>query len=65
MPEGQLSKAEEPGDHGPTPEQTCKDAGKDYDGSSCVAREKASARPSKATIERRAKAACVDIGMIY
>ena len=65
LPEDQLSKGEEPGDHGPTPEQTCKDAGKDYDGSKCVARKKASAKPSKATIERRAKAACVDIGMIY
>jgi hypothetical protein len=65
LPEDQLSKAEEPGDHGPTPEQTCKDAGQDYDGSKCVARKKASAKPSKATIERRAKAACVDIGMIY
>jgi hypothetical protein len=29
------------------------------------ARKKKSAKPSKATIERRAKAACVDMGMIY
>ena len=28
-------------------------------------RKKKSAKPSKATIERRAKAACVDMGMIY
>jgi hypothetical protein len=66
LPEDQLSlKKDEPGDHGPTPEQTCKDSGMDYDGAKCVARKKASGQPSKATIERRAKAACVDIGMIY
>jgi hypothetical protein len=72
LPEDQLpaskkkaSRADEPGDHGPTPEQTCKDSGQDYNGSECVARKKKSATPSKATIERRAKAACVDIGMIY
>ena len=37
----------------------------DYDGAACVPRKKKSAQPSKATIERRAKAACVDNGMIY
>jgi hypothetical protein len=70
LPEDQLSKKkaskeDEPGDHGPTPEQTCKDSGMDYNGSECVSRKKKSAQPSKATIERRAKAACVGIGMIY
>lgn len=50
-------------DHGPTPMQTCKDAGMDYNGSECVARK--AQKPSKATVERRAKAACVDMGMIY
>lgn len=69
LPEDQLprkaSRAEEAGDHGPTPEKTCKDIGKDYNGSECVPRKKKSAQPSNATIERRAKAACVDIGMIY
>ena len=52
-------------DHGPTPEQSCKDSGMDYDGAACVPRKKKSEQPSKATIERRAKAACVDQGMIY
>ena len=52
-------------EHGPTPEQSCKDSGMDYDGAACVPRKKTSAQPSKATIERRAKAACVDQGMIY
>lgn len=56
-------RGETPGDHGPTPEQTCKDAGKDYNGSECVPRK--ASKPSKATIEGRAKAACVDIGMLY
>lgn len=66
LPEDQLPKSSKKvGDHGPTPEQTCKDIGKDYNGSECVARKKKSATPPKATIERRAKAACVDIGMIY
>jgi len=52
-------------EHGPTPEQSCKDSGMDYDGAACVPRKKTSEKPSKATIERRAKAACVDQGMIY
>ena len=71
LPDDQLrsskkaSRSDEPGDHGPTPQQTCKDIGKDYNGSECVARKKKSETPSKATIERRAKAACVEIGMIY
>lgn len=70
LPEGQLpskkaSREDEPGDHGPTPEQTCKDIGQDYNGAECVPRKKKSEQPSKATIERRAKAACVDMGMIY
>jgi len=69
LPEDQLPKkashTEDAGDHGPTPEQTCKDIGQDYNGSECVPRKKNAAQPSKATIERRAKAACVDIGMIY
>ncbi len=72
LPEDQLpssskaSRAKESGDHGATPEQTCKDIGQDYDGKECVPRKKKkSAQPSKATIERRATAACVDIGMIY
>ena len=68
LPEGQLpssKKASRADDHGPTPEQTCKDNGQDYDGAKCVARKKKSAKPSKATIERRAKAACVEMGMIY
>jgi hypothetical protein len=69
LPEDQLpsskKKADQSDDHGPTPEQTCKNIGKDYNGSECVARKKKSAQPSKATIERRAKAACVEIGMIY
>ncbi len=52
-------------EHGPTPEQSCKDSGMDYDGAACVPRKKKSEQPSKATIERRAKAACVDQGMIY
>jgi hypothetical protein len=67
LPDAQLiaEQADEPGDHGPTPEQTCKDSGMDYDGAKCVARKKKSTQPSKATIERRAKAACVDMGMIY
>jgi hypothetical protein len=56
-------RAETQSDHGPTPEQTCKDAGMDYNGSECVARK--AAKPSPATVERRAKAACVDMGMIY
>lgn len=55
---------DESDDHGPTPEQTCRDIGEDYDGSQCVKR-KTSKKTSKATINRRAKAACVEIGMIY
>ena len=51
-------------DHGPTPEQSCRNAGMDYDGRACVARKKV--KPvSQATIERRAARACVDMGMIY
>jgi hypothetical protein len=65
LPEDQVKKAPQEDDHGPTPEQTCKDIGQDYNGSECVPRKKKSAQPSKATIERRARAACVDIGMIY
>jgi hypothetical protein len=66
LPEDQLPfKKEVESDHGPTPEQTCKDSGMDYDGGKCVARKKSSGQPSKATIEKRAKASCVDIGMIY
>lgn len=57
------ARREEIVDHGPTPMQTCKDAGMDYDGSECVARKLK--KPTKSTIERRAKAACVDIGMVY
>ena len=65
LPEDQVKKASQEDDHGPTPEQTCKDIGQDYNGSECVPRKKKSAQPSKATVERRAKAACVDMGMIY
>jgi hypothetical protein len=73
LPDDQLpsskkaSRADERGEHGPTPEQTCKDVGQDYDGASCVPRatKKKPTQPSKATVERRAKAACVDMGMIY
>jgi hypothetical protein len=67
LPQDQLpgSGKDAASDHGPTPEQSCKDSGMDYDGAACVPRKKKSEQPSKATIERRAKAACVDIGMIY
>jgi hypothetical protein len=71
LPEDQLPKpkADEPGDHGPTPEQTCKNIGQDYDGSGCVPRKASKpdkpGKPSKATIESRAKASCVGMGMIY
>lgn len=67
LPEDQLPGRKKAGndDHGPTPEQSCKDSGMDYDGAACVPRKKKSEQPSKATIERRAKAACVDMGMIY
>ena len=68
LPEEQLpgsKKGAGVDEHGPTPEQSCKDSGMDYDGAACVPRKKKSAQPSKATIERRAKAACVDMGMIY
>ncbi len=53
---------DEPGDHGPTPEQSCKNEGMDYDGEKCVSRK---TKPSKTTIQKREKAACEDIGMIY
>ncbi len=62
---GSRKAAESFDEHGPTPEQSCKDSGMDYDGAACVPRKKKSEQPSKATIERRAKAACVDQGMIY
>jgi VHL beta domain len=65
LPEDQVKRASQEDDHGPTPEQTCKDIGQDYNGSECVPRKKKSEQPSKATVERRAKAACVDMGMIY
>ena len=67
LPEDQLpgSGKGAASEHGPTPEQSCKDSGMDYDGAACVPRKKKSEQPSKATIERRAKAACVDQGMIY
>jgi hypothetical protein len=67
LPEDQLPgrKKADSDEHGPTPEQSCKDSGLDYDGAACVPRKKKSEQPSKATIERRAKAACVDQGMIY
>lgn len=51
-------------DHGPTPVQTCANVGMDYDGISCVPRRKQKT-VSKATIERRAARACVEMGMIY
>lgn len=50
-------------DHGPTPEQTCRNIGQDYVNGVCVRRK--SAKPSKATIERRAAAACFGMGMLY
>jgi hypothetical protein len=67
LPEDQLPgrKRADSDEHGPTPEQSCKDSGMDYDGAACAPRKKKSEQPSKATIERRAKAACVDQGMIY
>lgn len=46
-----------------TPEQTCANIGQDYNGIECVPR--ASAKPSKKTIERRAKASCAELGMAY
>lgn len=64
LPKRKSSERDETDDHGPTPEQTCRDIGQDYDGSKCIKR-KTSKKTSKATIERRAKASCVDIGMIY
>lgn len=45
------------------PYQKCRNIGKVYNGSTCVARYYK--KPSKATVERRAKASCTDIGMIY
>lgn len=71
LPENRLpssrkaSRADDSGDHGSTPEQTCKDIGQDYNGKECVPRKKKSASPSKTTVERRAKTSCADIGMIY
>lgn len=64
---GSKQTSSDSGDHGPTPEQTCKDIGEDYNGRECVPRKSSSktSKPSKATVEKRAKAACVDIGMIY
>ncbi len=50
-------------DHGPTPAQTCRNIGQDYVNGVCVRRK--SAKPSKATIERRAAAACLGMGMLY
>jgi hypothetical protein len=45
-----------------SPYQKCRNIGKVYNGSTCVSRY---AKPSKATVERRAKASCVELGMIY
>lgn len=47
-----------------TPEETCRKIGEDYNGISCVPRKRAD-KPSKKTVERRAKANCEEIGMIY
>lgn len=44
------------------PYQKCRNIGKVYSGGMCVSRY---AKPSKATVERRAKASCVELGMIY
>lgn len=49
------------GDHGPTPEQTCRDIGQDYNGSECVKRQKS----GKKSAERSARASCIELGMIY
>lgn len=82
LPENQLSRAEpEPkhtqkstkkaardtSDHGPTPAQTCRNIGQDYNGSECVPRKSASkpSKPSKAAVEKSAKASCIELGMIY
>lgn len=68
LPEEQLPKSAArtgAGDHGLSPQETCEKIGQDYNGSECVSRKKKAEQPSKATIERRKKAACVDIGMIY
>lgn len=79
LPDGQLQRTagsstiakrkssrrkDEASDHGPTPEQTCQNAGMDYDGRSCVPRKKVK-KVSQATIERRAARACIDMGMTY
>lgn len=55
LPEDQLSKA-------PSPKGTSKSSDDDDDEDRP---KKKSAKPSKAAIERRAKAACVDMGMVY
>lgn len=55
---------EDESDHGPTPVETCRQAGMDYNGTECVSRKKKSNKPSKATVERRARANCEEIGMV-
>jgi hypothetical protein len=49
------------------PEKELKDAAKDDDDERPAKKteKKADDKPSKATVEKRAKAACVDMGMIY
>ncbi len=45
------------------PYQKCRNIGKVYNGSTCVSRY--ANKPSKATVERRAKASCAELGMVY
>lgn len=45
------------------PYQKCRNIGKVYNGSTCVSRY--ANKPSKATVQRRAKASCAELGMVY
>lgn len=45
-------------DHGPTPEQTCRDIGQVYSDGVCVSKKKKKS-------ERSAKASCIELGMAY
>jgi hypothetical protein len=66
---GKRRRDDDERDHGPTPEQTCRNIGQDYVNGVCVKRKSAKPpkpeKPSKATIERRAAAACFGMGMLY
>lgn len=45
------------------PYQKCRNIGKVYNGSTCVSRY--ANKPSKAAVQRRAKASCAELGMVY